>query len=915
MFFSFVAKLSASGSSLIYVTGVPVRDIAAMAVDSTGAVYLTSSDAVLPTVNAFQAEPAKLDAVFKTNDAGNSWRGIGLPFSQPVIVSVDRSNPQVIYVSNGFFDPWQLFKTIDGGAHWNSIRSGLGSGQPKALVIDPHSSQTLYAGVAGAPSPVYKSIDGGAHWATASNGILGIYVENLTLDPTNSSVLYASIRREVSEGLLYKSTDAGATWNPTALAEIAYQLVIDPNNAATLYAATMQGVLKSTDGGSQWSPFHNGIAPGTEVKALAMDPVNSQTLYAAIAGSTVYKTTDGGAHWTPATAPGRLAFAGTGTVMRPSVFVDPLIHSRIWAAGEEGVFISEDSGVNWRATLFPNSQVSALVADTMGNVYAAALNLGRDDAFVMKLDATGSNIVYSTFLGGIGSDVPQAIAVDNAGRAFVAGTTGSYDFPLASPLQAKFGTKLDIFVTVLDASGSHLVWSTFLGGSDAERGNAISLDSAGDVHLAGAVSPAYLFSNGSEGSPDADALIAKIKGDGSAVLFSRRFGGSDSDIATSVTADTAGNSIVAGTTYSKNLPLAEPVQSTSFGTNSDAFVARFNGQNGDLQFSTYLGGGSNDSAAGLAADAAGNIFVTGQTLSTDFPLKNPWQSFAEPTFRYAFLAKISPSGVNFSGSFSANPNPIPLTAGTLVGKTTITWNAPGFSLLQIKAGGALFAGSLPASGAIDTGNWVSDGMVFALVDSATGQTLGAFTAHTAAASPFSLTASPNPIPLAAGALVGQTTLTWNATGRNALQILVNGKLFAGGLPAGGSLLTGNWVTDGMIFSLVDPSGNQGAGQTLSTIAGRTAGAGAPVTFSASPNPITLAAGQVAAKTTLSWNAPGRAGLQILVPGKLFASGLPSSGSIETGNWVTNRMPFTLIDPAGPASSQILFSLEVAVQAP
>jgi hypothetical protein len=148
------------------------------------------------------------------------------------------------------------------------------------------------------------------------------------------------------------------------------------------------------------------------------------------------------------------------------------------------------------------------------------------------------------------------------------------------------------------------------------------------------------------------------------------------------------------------------------------------------------------------------------------------------------------------------------------------------------------------------------------------------------------------VTLAVGATVGTTTLSWNAPGHNTLQIRVAGVLFAAGLPASGSINTGNWVADGTSFSLADSA----SGQTIATLVAHTTATTGQVTFTASPNPIMLASGVTVGKTTLNWNAPGYSALQIRVSGVLFASGLSSSGSINTGNWVSDGLPFSLVNP-------------------
>jgi hypothetical protein len=123
----------------------------------------------------------------------------------------------------------------------------------------------------------------------------------------------------------------------------------------------------------------------------------------------------------------------------------------------------------------------------------------------------------------------------------------------------------------------------------------------------------------------------------------------------------------------------------------------------------------------------------------------------------------------------------------------------------------------------------------------------------------------------------------------------------------GSIATGDWVSDGMNFSLVDPATNAPIStNTLHTVAS----ASGQIAFTANPDPVTFAAGARVGKTTLNWNAPGNSGLQIRVNGALFAAGLAASGSVETGNWVSDGTSFSLINPA---NGQTLATLTVAAK--
>jgi hypothetical protein len=254
---------------------------------------------------------------------------------------------------------------------------------------------------------------------------------------------------------------------------------------------------------------------------------------------------------------------------------------------------------------------------------------------------------------------------------------------------------------------------------------------------------------------------------------------------------------------------------------------------------------------------------------------------------------LTTSGGN--ATIAANPNPIPVATGVTVGQTTISWNAPGYSSVELHIGGAtgvLFGGG-GSTGSAQTGDWVTNGMVFVLVDAATHATLASTTVTLGASGGNpTITANPNPIPVASGVLAGQTTISWNAPNSSSVEVHVGsatGTLFAGGASSG-SAQTGDWVSNGMLFVLVD-------GATHSTLASTTVTLGASggmPTITANPNP---APGETVGETTISWNAPGSASVEVHIgsaAGTLFAGG-GSSGSAQTGEWVSNGMVFVLVD--------------------
>jgi len=271
------------------------------------------------------------------------------------------------------------------------------------------------------------------------------------------------------------------------------------------------------------------------------------------------------------------------------------------------------------------------------------------DAFVAKLSPDGSRLVYSTYLGGTGDDAGAGIAVDGAGDAYVVGNTASTDFPTKNALQASNGGGHDAFVAELNPSGSALLWGTYLGGNSDDWGNAIALDATGDPVVAGTTtSTDFPTKNALQSAPKngRDAFVAKLAANGSALLWSTYDGGSGDDWGNAVALDPAGNVYVAGQTASVDFPITHAVQATyGGGYNGDAFVAELRADGGAIVYSTYLGGSGDDKALGLAVDPAGEALVTGNTTSTNFPTRNAYQPASGGGYNGdAFVAKVAAGG-------------------------------------------------------------------------------------------------------------------------------------------------------------------------------------------------------------------------------------------------------------------------------
>jgi len=269
-------------------------------------------------------------------------------------------------------------------------------------------------------------------------------------------------------------------------------------------------------------------------------------------------------------------------------------------------------------------------------------------------DASGADsLVYSTYLGGSGDgtsyrdgDYGEGIAVDLRGNAYVTGGTISTDFPIKNgfntTLRASFPALSDAFVTKLNPSASgkdSLVYSTYIGGSGDEFGSAIAVDLGGNAYVTGSTGSTDFptknaFSSTYKGNQD--AFVTKVNPAASgeeSLVYSTYLGGSyidymfnGTDYGTGIAVDLRGNAYVTGSTNSRDFPTKDAFQSNISGRHA-SFVTKLNPTGNRLVYSTYLGGnGEGSTSTGIAVDLRGNAYVTGFTLSTDFPTLNGLQN-------------------------------------------------------------------------------------------------------------------------------------------------------------------------------------------------------------------------------------------------------------------------------------------------
>ncbi len=281
------------------------------------------------------------------------------------------------------------------------------------------------------------------------------------------------------------------------------------------------------------------------------------------------------------------------------------------------------------------------------NAYDDSYNgFGDVDAFVTKLSAAGNSLIYSTYLGGSDGESGYGIAVDGSGCAYVTGTTISTNFPTESAWDDSHNGSGDAFVTKLSASGSSLIYSTYLGGSNYENCRGIAVDGSGCAYVTGHTSSTnFPTENAWDDSHNGsyEAFVTKLSASGNSLLYSTYLGGTGRDYGYGIAVDGSGCAYVTGTTWSTDFP-TENAWDDSLNGSGDAFVTRFSASGGSLIYSTYLGGSDWESGYGIAVDGTGCAYVTAYTQSTDFPTENAWDGSHNGGDRDVFVTKLSAAG-------------------------------------------------------------------------------------------------------------------------------------------------------------------------------------------------------------------------------------------------------------------------------
>ena len=286
-----------------------------------------------------------------------------------------------------------------------------------------------------------------------------------------------------------------------------------------------------------------------------------------------------------------------------------------------------------------------------GGVARVALG-GYDHSRRLVIDPA---LDYSTYVGGSGFELGNAIAVDSTGAAYITGYTGSTDFPTtAGAYQTINRGSPDVFVTKLSPGGTALAYSTYLGGSNVETGQGIAVDSTGAAYITGYAGPTDFPTTAGAYQPTSggaqDAFVTKLSPDGATLAYSTYLGGSNGDTGSGIAVDAAGAAYITGYTSSADFPTTGGAYQRTSSFGQHAFVTKLSPDGATLAYSTYLGGSNGDTGSGIAVDAAGAAYVTGRTVSADFPTTAGAYQTTLNGNSDAFVTKLSPGGATLAYS-------------------------------------------------------------------------------------------------------------------------------------------------------------------------------------------------------------------------------------------------------------------------
>jgi uncharacterized protein (TIGR03437 family) len=625
-------------------------------IDGPGQAYTALGLTSAQSITADPQNPNTLYAtssghLMKSTDGGVTFSALTLPSSQVYSFAINPANDQILYA--GTFDQGML-KSADGGVTWSASNGSLtgsrGQFSTQGIWIDPGAPNTLYANTSG---NLVRSDDGGVSWSTI---LIQVDVVNITFDASTPGVIYAAA---VGNGIAYKSTDHGLSFTNFPTPVQFGTILSDPNHPGRLLGSSTGGIYESTDAGVTWTVPKLNL--GLTNSVLLTPDWASGFLYIALSSSSVLRITADLKTTMPVGPP------ATGYIQAITAANG---HAYVAVSGTQDVYVTklDPSGNVVYSTYFGGSaddNASAMTVDASGNVYVTGTTTSLDfpvtkgtysskgSSFLFRLNPDGS-VGYSTYFAS--SVTPVAIAVDGAGSAYLAGTAGG-NLPVTpgayqstcncAPISTGFLTIIVVsgFTAKFDSTGSNLLYSTYIGGTNELESvvNTLALASDGTAYVAGQNGIYHLNGTGtallSSSPPIVNARAMTVAADGSVYLAG------PPGVSSHPFQTTAGAFQPAGA-----FPAALPGQ---VGLSPATAIARMDAPLANVLAATYFGG-AYDQINVMTLDQAGNLYVAGSTGPQGLPTRTPLQGgFAGNT---GFLSELTGdlSSLLFSSYFGDN---------------------------------------------------------------------------------------------------------------------------------------------------------------------------------------------------------------------------------------------------------------------
>ena len=293
--------------------------------------------------------------------------------------------------------------------------------------------------------------------------------------------------------------------------------------------------------------------------------------------------------------------------------------------GNNNIDISYDIAVDTQGSAYVTGRTASTVLPSTPGAFQTTLPGTSTSGFITKVSPDGATLIYSTYLGGSGSENCLGIALDTQGHAYVTGTTSSIDFPITP---GAFQTTFIVdaaFITKLAVDGSSLVYSTFLGGSDYDYAYSIAVDTLGHAFVTGdtnssdfPVTPGAFQTT--KGPAINQPFISKLSPSGNSLIGSTYFGGSSASAVRDITTDLQGHAYITGSTSASDFPITPNVIPSTWTGNGAAFISILSADLTNLIVSYYIGGNNTNDGHSIDIGPEGAVYKTGITSSSDFPV-------------------------------------------------------------------------------------------------------------------------------------------------------------------------------------------------------------------------------------------------------------------------------------------------------